>query len=124
MPEYPEYKLICGDAQSCGKCGLRENALSVAISKHNSEVCIDGSKYDQIKEDRKPNKNNTTTKIKGVWYDKRRKKYVAELRFQGQKVFMKRFNDIDDAVKARKEAEEQYFEPVRKEYLNRMQKEG
>lgn len=121
--EYTQKNLVSGNSKSCGKCGLREKNLAIALSKHNLKACIDGSKYDQIKEDRKPNKNNNTSNVKGVWFDKNRKKYVSELRFQRQKVFMKRFDTIEEAIEARKEAEKKYFEPIREEYCRRNQVE-
>jgi hypothetical protein len=56
--------------------------------------------------------------VSGVWYDKNRKKWVAELMLCQKKVFMQRFVELSDAIKARREVEEKYFGLfTRKEYI-------
>lgn len=44
--------------------------------------------------------------VKGVWYDKTRKKWTAEIMFQRKKYWLGRFDEKEDAVKARIDAEE------------------
>lgn len=54
---------------------------------------------------RKDNK----TGVKGVNFDKRSGKWQAQLQINKKKVLNKCFDNFEDAVKARKEAEEKYF---------------
>ena len=45
----------------------------------------------------------------GVKWDKSRGKWQASIKFQGHKYNLGRFDEFDDAVKARREAEEKIF---------------
>ena len=45
----------------------------------------------------------------GVHFDKRFYKWVAQISYKGKKIYLGSFLKFDDAVKARKEAEEKYF---------------
>lgn len=38
----------------------------------------------------------------GIWWCKRRKRYIAEITFNGKKVYQKSFKDIDEAIQQRK----------------------
>ncbi|RGX57740.1 AP2 domain-containing protein [Thomasclavelia ramosa] len=73
---------------------------------------IDGTSLANISEKRKINKNNSSGH-KGVHYDKQRKKWVAQITFQRKNHNLGRFNTLEEAVEARKKAEELYFEPYR-----------
>ncbi|ELA08277.1 hypothetical protein MOMA_06936 [Moraxella macacae 0408225] len=42
---------------------------------------------------------------RGIWYCKRRKRYIAEITVQGKKVYQKTFIDIDEAIKQRQAKE-------------------
>lgn len=59
---------------------------------------------------------NNTSGVKGVFYDNTRQKWVAVVEFQGEKKLYKRFEKKEDAIKARKEAEEKYFKPMLEKY--------
>lgn len=39
----------------------------------------------------------------GIWYCRRRYKYVAEITYEGKKVYQRTFDGIEDAIKARKQ---------------------
>ena len=56
----------------------------------------------------KLSKNNTSG-ITGVWFDKFRNKWTAEIHINDKKIIVGRFIKKEDAIKARKEAEEKYF---------------
>ena len=45
----------------------------------------------------------------GVWYDKSRKRWTAELMLHQKKVWLGRFKELSDAIEARKDAEQQFF---------------
>ena len=51
--------------------------------------------------------SNNTSGHKGVWYDNDRNKWVAEIKYNGVKYFIGRFNSIEHAIKARKSKEEE-----------------
>lgn len=46
-------------------------------------------------------RDKTTTGEHGIWYDRLRNKYVAEITMNRKRVYLKRFDDIDEAVAAR-----------------------
>ena len=101
--------------RSCG-CIQKEFASSVSaksISK-NSEK--------QISSNRKFNTNfgsivcdkpkNNTSGYKGVSWCKSKGMWEAYISIHNKRIHLGRYNNIDDAVKARIEAEEKYFDPL------------
>lgn len=60
----------------------------------------------------KANKSGAT----GIFWRKHKNKWEATLTFQGQRHFLGYFKKLEDAVKARKEAEEIYFRPILEKY--------
>lgn len=56
----------------------------------------------------------SSTGILGVYRNKQGK-YLAKMMFQGKWVLSKSFSNIEDAIKARKEAEEKYYKPLLEE---------
>lgn len=54
-------------------------------------------------------RKDNTTGVKGVNWDKYRNKWQAQLQIDKKKVLNEHFDNFEDAVKARKEAEEKYF---------------
>lgn len=52
---------------------------------------------------------NNTSGVVGVWYRRDRKKWVAEIRVNYEKIVLGQFQNFDDAVRARKIAEIKYF---------------
>ncbi|OGJ58310.1 hypothetical protein A2635_05320 [Candidatus Peribacteria bacterium RIFCSPHIGHO2_01_FULL_51_9] len=54
-----------------------------------------------------------TSGFRGVTWNKRRKKWVAQIGFQMEKIYLGAFNDIEAAARAYKTAALKYFE----EYL-------
>jgi hypothetical protein len=57
-----------------------------------------------------------TSGVKGVSWDKRRKRWLAQMDFKGAPVLRSNFINKKDAINARKEAEEKYFKPILKKY--------
>ena len=53
-------------------------------------------------------KNNKSTKT-GVSYNKKSKKWIAQIGLNGENKYLGRFDVFEDAVKARQEAEQKYF---------------
>jgi hypothetical protein len=54
-------------------------------------------------------RNDNTSGIKGVSYDKNRKQWEAKIQSDNKKIFLGRFKIIEDAIAARKQAEQKYF---------------
>lgn len=52
---------------------------------------------------------NNTSGITGVWWFSDRSQWVAEIRLYNQKKILGYFTNLNDAIKARKDAEEKYF---------------
>lgn len=60
--------------------------------------------------------SSNTSGVKGVSYVTRAGKWVAYLCFKGEMIYLGLHTDIQDAIDARKEAEEKYFKPILKKY--------
>lgn len=65
----------------------------------------------QVIENQNVPKNNSSGH-KGVYWDKRRDMWEANIQVHGKKIFLGRYGKYEDAVKARELAEEEYFEPL------------
>ncbi len=52
---------------------------------------------------------NNTSGHKGICWDKQRSKWRAQIGHNGKCIYLGLFDNIEDTVKARKEAEEKYF---------------
>jgi hypothetical protein len=63
----------------------------------------------------RPTKRSTSG-IKGVFWNEKRGKWEARLGFQGKVYKLGFYEFIEDAAKARKEAEEQYHKPMIEKY--------
>lgn len=55
---------------------------------------------------------NNTSGHKGVWFDKSRGKWCAFINVHRKKIHLGRYAKIEDAIKARELAEEEYFAPL------------
>ena len=53
--------------------------------------------------------SNNKSGITGVHWENDRKKWRAQIQYSGKKINLGRFADREDAIKARREAEEKYF---------------
>jgi hypothetical protein len=90
--------LTSGRTISCG-CAQREAAKA---------LYRDGTAPMKLREGEKPRVTNTSG-VTGVWYNKRRQRWTAELMFRGKKYYLGRYVDISDAIAARKAGEESIF---------------
>lgn len=81
---------------------------------------IKHNKYDNRKSQLRPCTNqqnnmnkglqkNNTSGITGVYWDKRLNKWIAQMLINKKHIHLGCFNELEDAIKARKEAEEKYF---------------
>lgn len=46
-------------------------------------------------------KRNSKVNEVGIWFCKRRKRYIAEITFKGKKVFQRSYEDVEEAIQAR-----------------------
>ena len=65
----------------------------------------------QVIENPKLHQNNKSGH-KGVWWDESRKLWEAFIQVHGKRIFLGRFAQYEEAVKARVRAEEKYFAPL------------
>lgn len=87
----------------------------------------EGSKYDNRKGNlrivtssqnsiNKKKLSNNTSGVTGVIWNKATNKWVAKLKFQKRNINLGSYENFDDAVKARKEAEKKYFKEYAYDY--------
>lgn len=92
--------VMIGKTKSCG-C-LRSETMKNKKYNTNLGVILKTDTY-------KCNKTGHT----GVWYDERKDKYQAYISFHGKKHHLGTFVNYGEAVAARLEAEEEFFEPIK-----------
>lgn len=102
----PAGSLRAGTYKSCG-CKQIEKR-DKGVKKHLASDQIDGTrKSSLIVKAHKDSKSG----IKGVMWMESRKKWKAYIGFKGKSITIGYFTVLDDAVKARQEAEEKYHKP-------------
>ena len=101
-----------GDIKSCG-CLFEENSKKL----NTRPVFYDGTNISHIKSKKIP-KNNTSG-FKGVSFNKKRKKWEAALMLRGKTIHLGSFDRIEDAIRARRNGEKKYYNPVIKQYKTR-----
>lgn len=89
----------------CEQCARHQQAAAV-----RSKVFDDGTQPSKIKLDKEPTKANKSGVV-GVNWDKSRGKWQASLRFKGHKYNLGRFDNLQDAIDARRKAEEEIYLP-------------
>lgn len=93
---------------------LNETNSNIQVD-HNNHVPYDNQKSNLRKCE--PSKNlmnhrkrtDNTSGVTGVYWDKGREKWLVTINTNKKMKFVGRFENFDDAVKARKEAEEKYY---------------
>ena len=110
-----EYLLSNGRVKSCGCFGRENSAINgkKSCTKQVEKVCVENTRLDNLIA-AKP-KNNTSG-YKGVTWDGNRGKWMAQIVFQGKKHNLGRYNTIEEAAAARKQAEEELYKPILDKY--------
>lgn len=98
--------LTRGRTTSCG-CALRDATKS---------LYCEGTAPCKLSESKHPRVTNTSG-VTGVWYDKRRDRWTAEIMLRKKKIRLGRYKSKEDAIKARRAAEEEYFQPLIDKYV-------
>ena len=102
--------------KSCG-CIQKEVAHNIGNKTvaENSRKQIErnvayNTNFQVITQDKPP--VNNTSGIKGVSWNKQRNGWDAYINIHGKRICLGRYTKFEDAVKARKKAEEEYFQPL------------
>lgn len=122
--------LTSGNTCSCG-CLPRENASKIGktygkiYGKINVKRAVESEKMQRTREINRrfntnvsrlthstPNKNNLSTGVKGIYFNPKKGKYSAKIVIHYKQKFLGYYTKIEDAIKARKRAEEEYFTPI------------
>lgn len=106
--------VIYGGIKSCGHLQT-ESASEQMQSLMKIGLVEKGTNLNLINPEIELRKNNTSGKT-GVYFNKGKKKWSAEIMLKGKKIHLGYFDKKQDAIKARKQAEEKYFEPVLEKY--------
>lgn len=103
--------LTSGNTTSCG-C-YKKDVISKNMKKNREKSYIDGTSINAI-----TNKvrSDNTSGVKGIYWNKRQKNWVVRIGFKGKRYYIGAFKDLEDAKKARKEAEEKLYKPFLEEH--------
>ena len=104
------------NTKSCGclkRVAGKEIAESILYERVRS-FCYDGTYIPRIKS--KKLQRNNTSGVTGVHWQPKIAKWVAKIGFRGKRIHLGCFDNLEDAIRARKEAEEKYFQPLIDEY--------
>lgn len=116
-------RLRKGTTRSCG-CLRRENAKYPLYSKHSNwekslavrkEILYKEKTYLPAIARTKPISTNTSG-VTGVYWVKSTRKWQSAITFQNKVIHLGTFSNKQDAIDARKEAEEKYFKPILEKY--------
>ena len=103
---------------SCGCYKKKQNEIFSQLGKETlkEKVLIDGTNLSRIKSD-KLSKDNTSG-ITGVYQRKNSDFWEVSIGFKGRLIYLGKFKDKEDAIKARKQAEQKYYKPIIEKYLD------
>ncbi|WP_252227992.1 AP2 domain-containing protein [Clostridium sp. ZBS3] len=112
--------LLSGNTKSCGclnieKCTSRINGEYARKRNKESSTAYKGTRICNL--DRHTQVNNTSG-VTGVYWNAQKHKWYAKIKFRQKQIHLGYFEYKEDAMKARKEAEEKYFKPIIEEYKN------
>ena len=111
-------ELVAKKAQSCG-CLSAELASERAAKNLG---LFDGTNISMLRQSNRPRANNTSG-VRGVSWNKRKQKWSASIGLQGKDIYLGAYSKFEDAVAARKSAEEKYFAPIIEKYDTEQAKE-
>ena len=95
---------------ACDKC-LTERVVK---AMNDNAGFIEGTQLNKISST-KPLKTSKSG-VRGVFFNNRTGKWRASLKFQGVSHYLGEYSDMEEAVKARARAEEEYFAPILERY--------
>jgi len=98
-------KCKCGNEKSIAAYRLKNGTTSSCGCLNKKKAIVNATML-----------TTNTSGFKGVSWDKNKKRWRSYLEFKGTTVLHKRFKNKQDAINARKEAEEKYFKPILEKY--------
>lgn len=110
--------LKSGSVKSCGCFAKEKHKLDFekfARSKRQKNDLKENTDLTNLVD--KP-QSNSLSGIRGVCFSKGEQLWIATLNLKGKNILHKRFKNKQDAINARKEAEEKYFKPILEKYKN------
>ena len=114
--------LLSGNSTKCNNCKSKETENYKKMqneecinkrNKANEKYHVDGTSIPNLYSKKY---SNNTSGVKGVGWDKKNRKWISYIGFKGKSYKLGRFKEKEDAIKARKEAEEKYFKPIIEEF--------
>ncbi len=99
--------LRSGKTKSCG-------CLRSETYQENLKI-VDGTSVTMLEATRERRIASNTSGYTGVYLDKKRKKWVAQITFKGRTHYLGAYAEKAEAVKARQRGEEELFEPFLRE---------
>ena len=95
--------------KNSGNCMCKDCASKNSVDHAREKAgFVGGTQLTRIKV--KTEKSNNLSGVRGVYFDQKRGVYQARIRFQKKLYNLGTYTNLDDAVKARRQAEEKYFE--------------
>ncbi|MCC0743371.1 hypothetical protein KGF43_12635, partial [Clostridioides sp. ZZV14-6044] len=110
--EVIENSLTTGKTKSCGclqKEATKKN-IKLAIKANKEKNIIGNTNLALLKKtEAYP---NSKTKVRGVYWDKEKRKYCAQIEFKKKHYFLGYFDDIKEAEEAYKSAKEKFLKEI------------
>lgn len=106
----------CGCIQKEVAHDIGNKTIAKNSRKQTERNIVYNTNFQVITQD-KPPKNNTSG-VKGVSWNKEKEAWDAYIGIHGKRIRLGRYSKFDDAVKARKRAEEEYYQPLIDEIKN------
>lgn len=117
--EKPAYLVVEGKVKSCG-CLSQKQILNISEKWQVNRKKIDLKDKTDLRSIEKSLSgeviSNNTSGVTGVTWDSSRGKWTAQIVFQGRRIYLGRYANKEEAIAARKEAEEKYFKPILDKY--------
>lgn len=100
----------CGCIQKEHATGIGSRTARTNFAPFYAESLQYHTNFHIIESD-KPNCKNTSG-YKGVWFNEKRGLWEAYISIHRKRIFLGRYGNKEDAIKARKQAEADYYEPL------------
>ncbi|HJB25195.1 MAG TPA: hypothetical protein H9662_01105 [Firmicutes bacterium] len=94
--------LTAGTTSSCG-CSTAQKVKKM----RNAAGYVGGTQISRIRN--VPKASSNSSGVVGVYYDRENQKWISRLTFQGKRYYLGRYDTLEKAVAARKQAEAEYF---------------
>lgn len=100
--------LLRGRSTQCKSCQLKDLQKNFKVNE-----MVEGTALCKLTQNKRC---DNTSGVKGVYVEKRTGKFVAEIRLKGKKYWIGKYSCLEDAKKAREQAEQELFDPILEKY--------